>query len=159
VRSAGCAGIAILVAKFGGPKPRAIFAEDFAKGAWECLSIPHRRRPILESMKKVIFCGLVVGALLAAGPNLFADAAANWTADCAACHGSDGAGHTKVGRMVKVTDLTDAAIQKSFSDEVAFADIKGGLTKDGVIQMKPFKDKLSDAEIKALVAYVRTLAK
>ena len=110
-------------------------------------------------MKTVTLSSIVLGASLAASPLLLADAAASWTADCAACHGSDGAGHTKVGRMVKVTDLTDAATQKSFSDDVAFNDIKGGLTKDGVVKMKPFGDKLSDAEIKALVAYVRTLAK
>jgi cytochrome c553 len=100
---------------------------------------------------------LVVGSIALTAS---ADPAANWTASCSACHGADGAGHTRAGRMVKVRDLSSAEVQKGFTDAAAFDAVKNGLqTSDGVTQMRPFKDKFSDADIKALVAYVRTLAK
>lgn len=84
----------------------------------------------------------------------------NWTKYCTACHGKDGAGHTKAGKKLDVKDLTSADVQKAFSDDDAFNSVKKGMTdKDGNEKMKPFADKLSDDEIKALVAYVRTLAK
>ena len=83
-----------------------------------------------------------------------------WAHNCASCHGKDGVGHTKAGKLVGVKDLTDPAYQKTFTDEVAFKDIKQGLKdKDGNDKMKPFAEKLSDGEITALVAYVRSLAK
>jgi len=89
-----------------------------------------------------------------------AEAAANWTANCAACHGTDGAGHTRAGKKLGVKDLTDAQNQKSFTDDQAFKDVKdGSKDKDGRVLMRPFGDKLSDDEIKALIAYVRSLQK
>lgn len=82
----------------------------------------------------------------------------NWTQNCAGCHGADGAGHTKAGRMVQVKNLTDPACQHSFTDAQAAAQIKNGF-KDasGKEKMKAFGDKLSDAEIADLVTYVRSL--
>ena len=89
-----------------------------------------------------------------------ADASEAWAKNCASCHGKDGVGHTKAGRLLGVKDLTDAAYQKTFTDADAFKDVKEGLKdKDGKDKMKPFADKLNDDEIKGLVAYVRTLSK
>jgi mono/diheme cytochrome c family protein len=86
--------------------------------------------------------------------------AENWTKLCASCHGKDGAGHTKAGKKLGVKDLTAADHQKTFSDDDAFNSLKNGLKgDDGSSKMKPFADKLSDDDIKAIVAYVRTLAK
>ncbi len=89
-----------------------------------------------------------------------ADAPDTWGKNCASCHGADGAGHTKAGKMMGAKDLTDGAYQKTFTDDDAAKSVKEGF-KDatGKVKMKPFADKLSDDEIKALVAYVRTLAK
>jgi hypothetical protein len=47
----------------------------------------------------------------------------------------------------------------SFTDAEAAAAIKDGVTKDGMTRMIAFGGKLTDEEIKALVAYVRTLKK
>jgi mono/diheme cytochrome c family protein len=89
-----------------------------------------------------------------------AETGENWTKNCASCHGKDGAGHTKAGRKLDVKDLTSATVQKGFTDDEAFTALKDGMKdKDGAEKMKPFADKLSDDEIKALLAYVRTLAK
>jgi mono/diheme cytochrome c family protein len=110
-------------------------------------------------MKKLALLSLALPALLAV-QTLRADPAENYGKFCASCHGKDGAGKTKAGRLVKVKDLTDAQYQKTFTDDDAFKALKEGFQdKDGNTKMKPFADKLPDDDIKAVVAYVRTLAK
>src|SRR5262245_45359563 len=73
-----------------------------------------------------------------------ADVAANWTTHCAACHGKDGKGQTKAGRMAGVKDQTDPAYQATLNDEKCFKSLKEGLKDGGKEKMKPFGDKLSD---------------
>ena len=69
-------------------------------------------------------------------------------------------GETKAGRKADVKNLTDATYQASFTDEQMFKQIKEGLKdKNGKEKMKAFADKVSDEEIKALVAFVRGLKK
>ncbi|MFA6544767.1 MAG: cytochrome c [Limisphaerales bacterium] len=98
--------------------------------------------------------------LLAGAQNLSAaDVAANWTKHCGSCHGADGTSKTKAGRMAGAKDLTDGAYQKLFTDAQLVERIKGGVIDNGKEKMKPFKDKLSDDEIKALVARVRSFKK
>jgi|CZKI01.1.fsa_nt_gi mono/diheme cytochrome c family protein len=96
--------------------------------------------------------------MLGATPAFSADAKDNWTKNCASCHGPDGAGHTKAGRMAQVKNMTDPKYQATFTDEQAAKQIKEGL-KDptGKEKMKAFGDLFSDADIKALVDYIRTL--
>ena len=112
-------------------------------------------------MKTQYMIGLAASALLLASPAArAATGAENWTQACATCHGADGAGHTKIGKRLGVKDLTDAAYQKTFTDDQLFRNLKEGETgSDGKVKMKPFADKLPDDDIKALVGYVRTLAK
>ncbi|HYS94885.1 MAG TPA: cytochrome c [Chthoniobacterales bacterium] len=88
-----------------------------------------------------------------------ADPKTNWANNCMQCHGPDGSANTSMGKALNAKDLTNAAIQSSFSDAEAAAAIKDGVTKDGITKMLAFGGKLSDDEIKALVAYVRTLKK
>lgn len=85
-----------------------------------------------------------------------ADAKDNWTKNCASCHGPDGAGHTKAGRMAQVKNMTDAKYQATFTDDQAIKQIKEGFKDStGKERMKAFADKFSDDEVKALVQYVR----
>jgi cytochrome c553 len=88
-----------------------------------------------------------------------AEVAENWAKHCASCHGKDGKGQTKAGRMAGVKDQTDAQYQAGLKDEKMFASKKEGLKEGEKEKMKPFKDKLSDDEIKALVAQVRSFKK
>ena len=83
----------------------------------------------------------------------------NWNKDCAQCHGKTGAADTKMGQKLSAKDLTDPKVQASFTDAEAAKAIKDGLKENGKTMMKAFGDKLSDDEIKALVAYVRSLKK
>ena len=109
-------------------------------------------------MKRIIF--LVTTTLIAsAGIGLAADAAANWTQHCASCHGKDGSGSTMMGKKLNVNDFRDAKVQAAFSDGEAERAIKEGVKTSGKETMKPFASKLSGAEIKALVAYVRSFKK
>jgi cytochrome c6 len=104
---------------------------------------------------------LAAAVLLCATVAYAADIPDNWTKNCASCHGSDGTGHTKAGRMAQVKDMSSADYQKKFTDDEATKQIKEGL-KDpatGKERMKAFGDKFTDADVKALVAYVRTLQK
>ena len=88
-----------------------------------------------------------------------ADPKALWDANCAQCHGKDGRADTKMGKQVSAKDLTDPKVQAGFSDAKATQSIKEGVKENGKTTMKAFAGKLTDDEIKALVAYVRTLKK
>jgi mono/diheme cytochrome c family protein len=88
-----------------------------------------------------------------------ADAKTNWDNNCAQCHGKDGKADTKMGRTLNARDLTDPNVQAAFTDAKATQSIKEGVKQNGKTTMKAFAGKLTDDEIKALVAYVRTLKK
>ena len=102
-------------------------------------------------MKKFCKTALLVTAAMFCANIAFADAAANWGKHCASCHGKDGSGATTMGKKLGVKDYTK---EQGFSDADATKAIKSGAGK-----MKGFGDKLSDDDIKALVAYVRGLKK
>lgn len=109
-------------------------------------------------MKKLILLAAILGLATALTARA-ADAKENWEANCAKCHGAEGKGDTKMGQKLGCKDLTDAKVQADLKDDVAFKSIKEGLkSPEDKTLMKPF-DALSDDEIKALVAYVRTLKK
>lgn len=107
-------------------------------------------------MKKMIILAVALGAI--ATLSVRADGAKdNWDTLCAKCHGADGKGDTKMGAKLGVKDFTDAKVQADIKDDAATKAIKEGLNADdGKVLMKPF-DQLSDDDVKALVAYVRSL--
>jgi mono/diheme cytochrome c family protein len=85
------------------------------------------------------------------GATFAAEGSALWNQHCASCHGKDGSGNTAMGKKLGVKDYSK---DQGFSDAEAANIIKNGKGK-----MKAYKDKLSDADVKALVAYVRSLKK
>ena len=89
--------------------------------------------------------------IASSGAAFGADAGALWAQHCASCHGKDGSGSTTMGKKLGLKDYTK---EQGFSDAEAANVIKNGKGK-----MKAYKDKLSDADVKALVAYVRSLKK
>jgi cytochrome c553 len=86
------------------------------------------------------------------------DAAESWDKLCAKCHGPDGKGDTKMGKKLEVKDMTDAKVQGDLTDEKAFKIIKEGIKDGDKTKMKP-AEGLSDDDIKALVAKVRSFKK
>jgi mono/diheme cytochrome c family protein len=93
------------------------------------------------------------------GITFAADATASWNQHCASCHGKDGSGSTMMGKKLAVKDYRDAKVQAAFSDGEAERAIKEGVKENGKEKMKPFGSKLSEADIKALVAYIRSFKK
>ncbi len=110
--------------------------------------------------KSTLLILLFVGAPLAAVVTGYAaDVATNWSEHCAKCHGEDGKGQTKMGKKLSVADLTDAKTQTKFTDDEAIKAIKEGVKdSSGKQSMKPIEG-LNDADMKALVGYVRKLKK
>ena len=81
----------------------------------------------------------------------------NWDNMCAKCHGADGKGQTNIGKKLGCKDYSDAKVQAALTDDAATKAIKDGLKdSDGKVQMKPYTT-LTDDDVKALVAYMRTL--
>ena len=106
-------------------------------------------------MKKILILAIAFG-FAAATVASAADAKENYDKSCAKCHGADGKGQTKMGQKLGIRDYTDAKVQADLKDDVAFKAIKEGLKdKDDKTLMKPVED-LSDDDIKALVAHMRS---
>ena len=110
-----------------------------------------------QSMKIIV--SILTFFVATAASSWAADAKALWEANCKQCHGATGKGDTAMGKKLNAADLTDAKKQASFTDAQATDAIKNGLKENGKTTMKAFGGKLSDDDVKALVAYVRTLKK
>ena len=101
-------------------------------------------------MKRIV---LVLAVLMMIAPMAIyaADGAAVYKAKCATCHGPDGKGETGMGKTLKLRSLGSADVQK-----ITDADLTKVIA-DGKGKMPAYKGKLSDDEIKAVVAFIRTL--
>ncbi len=80
------------------------------------------------------------------GQNIFGE-------QCVGCHGTDGRAQTEVGKKVQAADLTSSAVQQQSDSQLE------KVIKDGKAKMPSFDQKLSDDEIRAVLAYVRRLGK
>ena len=76
-----------------------------------------------------------------------------YKAKCAMCHGADGKGETAAGKSTKARDFCSDEVQKETDEEWATILVKG---KN---KMPAYDKKLTDAEIKDVVAYIRGLCK
>ncbi|MGA8109038.1 MAG: cytochrome c [Acidobacteriaceae bacterium] len=94
---------------------------------------------------------IVLAASIAAPA--FAQGADTYKAKCAMCHGPDGTAATPMGKMMKIPSFKDPAVVKE-SDAALIA-----VTKDGKGKMPAYNGKLTDAQIKEVVSFIRTLQK
>ncbi len=78
---------------------------------------------------------------------------ATYKAKCQMCHGASGMADSPAGKAMKVKPVTDPDVKKFTEDEMVTA------TKNGMGKMQPYKDKLTEAEIKDAVKYFRTFLK
>lgn len=103
--------------------------------------------------KPIIFICFV--SLLTVSSMSFAQksGADTYKSKCKSCHGADGTGDTPAGKSMKVVSFSSPEIV-SASDDDLFAD-----TKNGKGKMPAYAGKLSDDQIKEVVAYIRTLQK
>src|SRR4030095_1874257 len=110
-------------------------------------------------MKILIKLAAITALLLTPVSLKAADVKENWEKQCQKCHGPDGKGQTKMGRQSGVKDYTDPKVQEEMKDEKAIKIIKEGIVEKGKKKMDPYKEKFSDDEIKALIAYMRAFKK
>lgn len=104
--------------------------------------------------RKTGIAAAVLGACLLAGP-MRAEGpgrSSTWEAYCTVCHGSDGKSNTEEGKKRNARDLTDPRWLASVSDSRLEGSIRRGRDK-----MPAFGRKLSNEQIKALVAEIRAL--
>jgi cytochrome c6 len=108
-----------------------------------------------KSMKSLLRASLVVVSVVFALSSwtFAADAAADYKAKCATCHGAEGKGDTAMGKTMKVKDLGSDEVQK-LSD----ADLTAIIEK-GKKPMPGYEGKLTKDQINDLVKYVRSLKK
>lgn len=91
--------------------------------------------------------------LVVALPLAAADGAAVFKAKCAACHGQDGTGDTAMGKKLNVRSLAAPEVQKQTDAQLL------ELTRKGKGKMPAYEGKISDADLAALIAHIRTFAK
>jgi mono/diheme cytochrome c family protein len=98
-------------------------------------------------LKNQIRIALVGIAVLSSSAALLAQADV-YKSKCAMCHGADGTGNTPAGKAMKVPSLV--GLKASEADMIA-------TTKNGKGKMPAYAGKLTDAQIKGTVDYIRTL--
>jgi cytochrome c6 len=99
---------------------------------------------------------LAIGALLLAATAMGlaqSGGEATYKTQCLICHGATGNGDTPAGKAFKAKSVHDPEVIKT--SDVALL----GIIKNGSGKMPAFKDKLTDAQIKDVLAYVRELEK
>lgn len=96
---------------------------------------------------------ILLGASFALSASAQQSGEATYKAKCAMCHGADGTASTPVGKSMKLRSLKSAEDVKA-TDDVLFKQ-----TKEGVGKMQGYSGKLTDGQIKDVVAYIRTLQK
>jgi cytochrome c6 len=108
-------------------------------------------------MKKLLSGIAVLAVLFLAAAGMRAQDVASgekvFKAKCVSCHGPDGKGETAAGKATKARDFASAEV-KAESD-ATWADI---ITK-GKNKMPSYDKKITDAEVKDVVAYIRSLVK
>lgn len=104
--------------------------------------------------KGIRMAAVILLAASIAGP-AFAQAsgAATYKAKCAACHGADGLAATGPGKAMKVLSFKDPAMMKATDAQFIAS------TKNGKGKMPAYNGKLTDAQIKDAISYIRTLQK
>jgi len=81
------------------------------------------------------------------------DAPSLYKTKCAMCHGADGKGDTPVGKSTGVRSFASPEVQKESQAELV------QITSKGKGKMPAYENKLTEAQIKEVVAYVQQLGK
>jgi mono/diheme cytochrome c family protein len=132
------------------------------------MRLPGRRQAVLLSLLAVMGAAgiLLLGRWLSPGAGTPAGAPAQdgraiFEAHCAVCHGPTGKGDGAGARVIrqKMADFSDAAAMRALSDRFLFDIIKKGSSQFGRSNAMPaWGMKLTDEEIRAVVAHIRSLA-
>lgn len=109
----------------------------------------------MKTTAKIALVGLLMACVT--GGAQAATARDNWENLCSSCHGTDGKAQNRMGKKLKIKDLTTAKTQARMKDDEMIKVMTEGVTVDGKVKMKSFKKELTVEDCQALVALVRTL--
>jgi len=96
----------------------------------------------------VVMAAMMAAPVIAQGPGAY-----TYKAKCAMCHGADGLAATPMAKSMKVLSFKDPTMV-SASDAQFIAS-----TANGKGKMPAYTGKLTEPQIKDVVAYIRTLQK
>ena len=96
---------------------------------------------------------ILLAASIAAPAFAQSAGADTYKAKCAMCHGPDGTASTPMGKMMKIPSFK--APDQVKATEATYITV----TKEGKGKMPAYNGKLTDAQIKEVVSYIRTLQK
>jgi mono/diheme cytochrome c family protein len=121
--------------------------------------IQRHRKLISSGTRRLLvrlMTGITLAAMMAASTTAaFAQGsgADDYKAKCAMCHGADGLAANAMGKMYKIPPFNSPDVVKASDADLIAA------TKNGKGKMQGFAGKLTDPQIKDVVAYIRTLQK
>jgi len=107
-----------------------------------------------RAMRGVLVTGILAATVLLCVPARSDDkSAATFKQKCATCHGPDGKGDTPAGKAMKVRSFGDPDVAKMTDHQLA------DIIEKGQGKMQKYGATMKADEIKAMVAYIRTLGK
>ncbi|HEY1254283.1 MAG TPA: cytochrome c [Terracidiphilus sp.] len=105
-------------------------------------------KQIIRTAALLVLAATIAGAAAAQAPG-----ADTYKAKCAMCHGADGLAATPMAKNLKVLSFKAPEMLKA--SEAQFI----ASTKNGKNKMPAYAGKLTDAQIKDVVAFIRMLQK
>lgn len=96
---------------------------------------------------------ILLAASIAAPAFAQSAGAVTYKAKCAMCHGPDGTAATPMGKMMKIPSFKAPDVARSSEASLI------AITKDGKGKMPAYNGKLTDAQTREVVSYIRTLQK
>ena len=95
-----------------------------------------------------------IASLLAMSTASFAQSGADtYKSKCQMCHAADGSASTPAGKSTKARPFDSPDVLKMSDDDLV------NVTTNGHNKMPAYKGKLTDAQIKDVIAYIHTLQK
>jgi cytochrome c6 len=101
-------------------------------------------------MKRLFSLLVLLGLMMIARPALADDAEGLYKSKCQICHGADGKG-SPAGQKLGVRDFHSPEVAKESDADLI------NITKEGKGKMPKFEGRLTDDQIKQIVAYIRKL--
>lgn len=107
-----------------------------------------------SKLRIVVAVGFLAAVGMLSAPAKSDDkSAALFKQKCASCHGPDGKGETPAGKAMKVGSFAGPESKKMSDQELA------DIIEKGKGKMPKYGASMKPDEVKAMVAYIRTLAK
>ena len=105
---------------------------------------------MLKNIARICIVSLLTGSTMGFAQNSGADI---YKSKCQMCHAADGSGNTPAGKSTKARPFDSPEVMKLSDDDL----IK--VTKNGHGKMPAYAGKLTDDQIKDVVAHIHTLQK